>query len=141
MDTVSVTRRSEIMAKIRSKDTVPELRVRRCLHRAGLRYRLHNRLLPGKPDLILPSRRICVFVHGCFWHGCRRCVDGRRAVKSNRNYWSDKVAVNRRRDRRVRTMLRRLGWRVITVWECQTTNKERLEVLAERIKMTPQSFL
>lgn len=86
MDTVSAQRRSEIMSKIRSRDTKPELAVRRYLHSTGLRYRIHRRDLPGRPDIVFPSRKLCVFVHGCFWRGCPNCVDGTRTVKSNGAY-------------------------------------------------------
>src|SRR3989442_1667939 len=92
--------RSENMRRIRSKDTRPELVVRHYLHGAGFRYRLHRKELPGQPDLVFPSRRLCVFVHGCFWHGCQRCVDGTRLVKSNKKFWKMKVAGNRERDSR-----------------------------------------
>src|ERR1700674_4838408 len=98
MDTVTPERRSAIMARIRSKDTAPELAVRRYLHAKGLRYRLHHAGLPGKPDLVFPARRVCVFIHGCFWHGCPHCIDGTRQVKSNSAYWSAKVAGHRARD-------------------------------------------
>jgi DNA mismatch endonuclease, patch repair protein len=132
-DTVSRARRSEIMALIRGEDTQPELRVRRFLHRVGLRYRLHVRGLAGRPDIVFASRRTCVFVHGCFWHGCRRCVDGTRSVKSNANYWSGKVKGNKARDARNVAELRRAGWQVLTMWECETEKEERLARLAERI--------
>jgi DNA mismatch endonuclease (patch repair protein) len=89
-DSLSVRARSENMRRIRSKDTSPELRVRGYLHSAGLRYVLHKRALPGQPDLVFPSRRVCVFVRGCFWHGCPRCIDGTRAVKSNTAYGKTK---------------------------------------------------
>jgi DNA mismatch endonuclease, patch repair protein len=98
MDTVTPARRSEIMAAIRSKDTAPELAVRRYLHASGLRYRLHRHRLPGRPDLIFPGRRLCLFVHGCFWHGCPHCRHGAREVKSNTSYWSVKLARNKARD-------------------------------------------
>ena len=100
------------MAGIRSKNTAPELRVRRALHRAGARFRIHGTRMPGRPDVVMRGPKICVFVHGCFWHGCRRCIDGRRKVQSNRKYWSDKVRTNRRRDARHLHNLRREGWRV-----------------------------
>jgi DNA mismatch endonuclease (patch repair protein) len=139
MDTVTVTRRSEIMAAIRSKDTTPELAVRRYLHAGGLRYRLHRRGLPGRPDIVFPSRRVCVFVHGCFWHGCPRCIDGRRAVKSNTGYWAPKIAATRERDTRHRAALEAAGWTVYEVWECETQQGSSvLPQLATTIKGLPR---
>jgi DNA mismatch endonuclease (patch repair protein) len=133
MDTISATRRSQIMAAIRSKDTAPELAVRRYLHAAGLRYRLHRRNLPGRPDIVFPSRRICVFVHGCFWHGCSRCIDGRRSVKSNASYWNEKIAGNRQRDERHQQALTALGWSVFLIWECEARDPAALRALADAV--------
>lgn len=134
MDTVSPKRRSEIMARIRDRDTAPERTVRSFLHHAGLRFRLHRRGLPGRPDLVFSSRRVCVFVHGCFWHGCPSCIDGRRAVKSNTGYWSGKVAGNKERDARHAATLEAAGWQVLTIWECETADTGKLDGLARRIK-------
>src|SRR5437879_2491620 len=117
MDTVTPERRSAIMARIRARDTGPEMAVRHALHSAGLRYRLHSKDLPGKPDLVFRRFRACVFVHGCFWHGCPECIDGRRSVKSNIGYWRPKIAGNRERDAGNRAALERKGWRVFTIWE------------------------
>lgn len=133
MDTVTPARRSEIMAAIRSKDTAPEFAVRRYLHAAGLRYRLCPRELPGRPDLVFPSRRVCVFVHGCFWHGCPRCINGRRKVKSNLAYWGPKIATNRARDERHREALQAAGWTVLTIWECQSHDLAVLKTLADDV--------
>jgi len=134
MDTVTPRRRSEIMAAIRSKDTAPELAVRRALHASGLRYRLHAKALPGRPDLVFVRRRVCLFVHGCFWHGCPRCIDGRRAVKSNTGYWSAKIAGNRERDGRHQAALEEAGWTVITFWECMSRDPVALQELAATIR-------
>ena len=109
VDRLSPDRRSANMAQIWSKDTAPEMAVRRFLHAAGLRYRLHRARLPGKRDLVFPKWRICVFVHGCFWHGCRRCIDGTRRVKSNTAYWNSKVADNKARDARHKAALKEAG--------------------------------
>jgi DNA mismatch endonuclease (patch repair protein) len=117
------------MSRIRAADTKPELAVRRYLHEKGLRYRLHLQSLPGKPDLVFVKRRVCLFVHGCFWHGCTRCIDGRRAVKSNQAYWLAKIAANRARDAKHKAQLEQLGWTVLSVWECEVTDEYRLEVL------------
>ena len=96
-DTFTPQRRSEIMARIRSGDTTPEILVRRMLHRAGFRFRLHRRDLPGKPDLVLPRHRVAIFVNGCFWHCHPGCPEGRRP-KSNREYWDAKLDGNLGRD-------------------------------------------
>jgi DNA mismatch endonuclease (patch repair protein) len=137
MDHVDSKRRSEIMAAIRSKDTAPELAVRQYLHRLGLRYRLHSRGLPGKPDLVFAGRRTVVFVHGCFWHGCPHCRAGRRKVKSNTGYWESKLARNRIRDARTGAALAALGWRVLTVWACQTGDADVLRRLADEVAYQP----
>ena len=138
MDTVPRHRRSEIMARIRSKNTAPELAVRRYLHAARLRYRVHRSGLPGRPDIVFPSRRACVFVHGCFWHGCPNCVDGRRQVRSNKAYWVPKIAGNKARDARHCQALEADGWTVFTVWECQVSEPDRLQKLAADISALPQ---
>jgi DNA mismatch endonuclease, patch repair protein len=108
------------MARIRSRDTKPEMIVRRLLHGAGYRYRLHGRGLPGKPDLVFGGRRKVVLVHGCFWHqhGEERCLDGRKP-KSNTGYWHEKLERNVQRDLRNQEELRALGWEVLVVWECE----------------------
>jgi DNA mismatch endonuclease (patch repair protein) len=137
VDTVSPARRSAIMANIRGKDTTPELRVRRYLHAKGLRFRLHSRELPGKPDIVFPARRVCVFVHGCFWHGCPNCVDGTRQVKSNALFWADKVRGNRNRDARHKAALETAGWTVMALWECEIADPSRLSSLADRIAELP----
>jgi DNA mismatch endonuclease, patch repair protein len=134
MDTVSPERRSEIMRRIRGKNTGPELAVRRFLHRAGLRFRLHRAGLPGTPDIVFSASRVCVFVHGCFWHGCPKCGSGRRAVKSNAEYWAAKLAGNKARDRRNEAALKAAGWRVFAVWECETRDERMLSRLAKRIR-------
>lgn len=121
--------RSEIMSRIRDRDTSPELLVRRKVHSLGYRYRLHVTSLPGKPDLVLPSHRKVILVHGCFWHrhNCRR---GRSTPKTNKRFWVSKLEGNKERDRRNRRRLRAAGWDVLTVWECQT---KRLEWVTDRI--------
>lgn len=110
--------RSRLMSRIRGKDTAPELAVRRALHAAGFRFRLHRRDLPGTPDLVLPKWRVAVFVHGCFWHG-HGCPQG-RLPKSREDYWHPKIAANRARDGRKAAELEAAGWRVFAVWECET---------------------
>jgi DNA mismatch endonuclease (patch repair protein) len=109
--------RSAMMARIRSKDTKPEMIVRKALHRLGFRFRLHVRDLPGRPDIVLPKYRIIIQVKGCFWHG-HTCRDG-RLPKSNRKYWVPKLLRNKQRDISNERKLRRLGWSVRTLWECR----------------------
>jgi len=119
MDTLTVAERSERMAKIKSKDTKPELRVRQLVHNLGYRFRLHRKGLPGRPDLVFPSRRKVVFVHGCFWHAHEDCKVANRP-KSRSEFWDSKFAYNRRRDAENQRSLEQEGWRVLTVWECET---------------------
>ena len=129
VDTVSPEVRSRIMASVRSKDTKPEMKVRRLLHGLGYRYRLHRSDLPGRPDLVFPSRRKIVFVNGCFWHNHADCV--RASVPTtNRDFWRAKLSRNRERDESNVALLKESGWAVTTVWECQledlTATTERL---------------
>ena len=122
-DIVDSRRRSEMMAGIKGRDTKPELVVRRIAHKLGLRFRLHRKDLPGRPDLVFPRRRLAVFVHGCFWHrhcGCRYTY----SPKSRIGFWTKKFAQNVDRDRRNEEALRDLGWRVLVIWECITRNEE-----------------
>jgi DNA mismatch endonuclease, patch repair protein len=112
-------RRSALMARVRSKDSQPELVVRKLAHRLGYRFRLHRRDLPGTPDLVLPRFRKIIFVHGCFWHrhrGCSRTTN----PKTRAAFWANKFQQNTRRDRRKQGQLKRLGWNVLVVWECET---------------------
>jgi DNA mismatch endonuclease (patch repair protein) len=113
------------MSKIRSGDTKPEVLVRQLLHRAGYRYRLHRKDLPGKPDLVFGSRRKLIFVHGCFWHQ-HGCLAGRKP-RSNTGYWYAKLARNVDRDARNEAQLGAAGWSVLTVWECETKDEARLK--------------
>jgi DNA mismatch endonuclease (patch repair protein) len=125
MDTLTAAERSARMAKIKSKDTQPELRVRQIVHRLGYRFRLHRKDLPGRPDLVFPSRRKVIFVHGCFWHGHQGCKVANRP-KSRRGFWDAKFQSNRIRDAKNQRLLKQDGWRVLTVWECQTKGSEEL---------------
>ena len=118
-------KRSAVMRRVKGKDTSPELAVRKALTRLGARYRLHRADLPGKPDIVLPGRRIALFVHGCFWHG-HDCARGARVPKQNRDYWLGKVARNRARDAASRASLEALGWRVETLWECDLKDEAGL---------------
>lgn len=120
MDTLDVNARSELMARIRGKNTHPEMVVRRYLYSRGLRYRLHVRQLPGKPDIVLPGRRAVVFVHGCFWHGHSGCNTW-KIPKTRTDYWQEKITGNKRRDARAIRQLRKSKWQVFVVWECELT--------------------
>ena len=117
-DVFTPEKRSEVMRAVKSKDTKPELALRKALHALGYRYRLNVNDLPGKPDLVFPKYRTVIFVHGCFWHG-HTCKRGKRIPKSNTTYWTEKIARNKARDKKNAAELRKLGWRVITIWECR----------------------
>lgn len=117
VDRLTPEARSRNMAKIRGKDTGPELAVRRAAHALGLRFRLHRRDLPGTPDLLFPRRRIALFVHGCFWNG-HGCSKG-RLPKTRLDYWGPKIEANRLRDLSKAAELAAAGWRVLTIWQCQ----------------------
>jgi DNA mismatch endonuclease, patch repair protein len=118
--------RSRNMAAIRCADTKPEMRVRRLLHLLGYRFRLHRKDLPGKPDIVLAKHRAVIFVHGCFWH-CHSCRYGSVTPATRADFWAAKRASNVARDRRNKTALRALGWRVLVIWECETKDLERVE--------------
>jgi DNA mismatch endonuclease, patch repair protein len=131
-DIVDALTRSRMMAAIGPKDTAPEMRVRRYLHALGLRFRIHDRRLPGKPDIVLPSLRAIIFVHGCFWHrhqGCRYAT----SPSSNIDFWERKFRRNVERDAAKTAALRAEGWRVHVVWECETQDELALENLFWRI--------
>ena len=123
--------RSRIMAAIHGKDTKPEMLVRRALHAAGLRYRLHQRDLPGRPDVVLTRIRTVVLVHGCFWHhhGCRYSS----WPKTRRDFWRKKIENNVARDARTRFFLRAAGWRVEVIWECELRSGSPLRRLVARL--------
>jgi len=123
-DTLTPEHRSWNMSRIRGRDTAPEKQVRSALHRAGYRFRLHRKDLPGRPDIVLPKHSTVVFVHGCFWHrhqGCRFAY----TPKSRVAFWNEKFRTNVGRDRRNLRDLRRLGWKVVTVWECEAERPSR----------------
>lgn len=129
MDKLPPVRRSENMRRIRSHDTKPEVAVRKIVHALGFRFRLHRRDLPGSPDLVLPKYRAIIFVHGCFWHQHPGCREG-RLPSSNRDYWIGKLGRNVKRDRASLRMLRKLGWNVLIVWECEVGR----DVAARRLR-------
>lgn len=127
-DTLSPERRSENMRRIRSKDMKPEVAVRSVVHRHGYRFRLHAKELPGKPDIVRRPYKQAIFVHGCFWHqhADPKCLDG-RPPKSNTGYWLPKLARNVQRDKDAAAALRKMGWKVLVIWECETKTPVRLE--------------
>lgn len=130
-DIMTPAQRSERMSRIRSQDTKPELLVRRFLHGEGFRFRLHVRDLPGRPDLVLPKYGAVVFVEGCFWHG-HSCQKG-RIPGTNPVFWQSKVAANQARDKRNHRDLRRKGWRVFRIWECQLAKNRTRNVALARL--------
>ena len=123
MDRFSPEKRSKIMSQVRGKDTKPELTIRRLLWR---RYRLHSPGLPGKPDLVFPSLRKAIFVHGCFWHR-HDCPTGRQVPKTKTDYWVAKLARNAERDQEVQDSLRKKEWEFLVVWSCQLNDSDQLE--------------
>lgn len=130
-DKLSRERRSWNMSRIRGKDTAPELVVRSLLHRLGFRFRLHRGRLPGRPDIVLPKYRTVVFVHGCFWHRHRACLNCTTPTH-NRTFWLKKFAGNSARDKGNIRALSKLGWKVIVVWECQTEKRGSRDRLVGR---------
>jgi DNA mismatch endonuclease (patch repair protein) len=127
-DVFDPAKRSAVMRAVKSRDTAPELKVRRAAHALGLRFRLGRTDLPGKPDLVFPSRRVALFVHGCFWHG-HDCPRGARVPQANRAYWIAKINRNVLRDEASVQALRRLGWRPAIIWECEAKDSEKLSRL------------
>jgi DNA mismatch endonuclease, patch repair protein len=117
--------RSRNMAAIRGKDTKPEIRVRSVLHALGYRFRLHRKDLPGKPDIVLPKFRVAIFVHGCFWHS-HYCRYGKVVPATRSEFWSSKRAGTVDRDEKKMCLLEDLGWKVLTIWECETKDQESL---------------
>lgn len=117
--------RSEIMRRVRSTDTAPELIVRKLAHSLGFRYRLHKKDLPGKPDLVFSGKSKVIFVHGCFWHG-HKCKRGNRLPKENREYWKKKINANVKRDKSHVEELSKEGWSVLTIWECEMKDQDAL---------------
>lgn len=130
MDVFSPSKRREVMQAIRGKNTTPERLVRSALHRLGLRFRLHGRSLPGKPDLVLAKHQTVIFVHGCFWH--RHDCKFAATPKTRPEFWASKFQANMDRDRRNKELLEQQGWRVIEVWECETRSAEALSLRLRR---------
>lgn len=131
-DRISKERRSWNMSRIRSKDTAPEVRVRSFLHRAGYRFRLHDKSLPGSPDIVLRKHRTAIFVHGCYWHRHPGCKDA-STPKTRVDFWQEKFRGNVLRDEKNTKSLEGLGWNVEIIWECQTKKDETLRDCIDRI--------
>jgi DNA mismatch endonuclease, patch repair protein len=131
-DIFSKEKRSEVMSKITSKNTKPEIVVRKYIFSLGFRYRLHKKDLPGSPDIVLSKYKTLIFVHGCFWHGhpCK-IGSGLRKPKSNRNYWNQKINKNIDRDKKNIKQLKKMDWNVIIIWECET---KKLQFLKKKLK-------
>lgn len=124
-DVFSKEKRSWVMGRVKGRDTKPELLVRSVVHRMGYRFRLHRRELPGCPDIVLPRHSKVIFVHGCFWHGHKRCHRSRRPA-THELFWNRKLDANVRRDERSQRLLRRTGWKLLVVWECETRDETAL---------------
>jgi DNA mismatch endonuclease, patch repair protein len=116
--------RSYNMSRIKSKDTKPELLVRKYLHAQGFRFRLHDKKLPGKPDIVLPKYKTVIFVHGCFWHGHKNCKYA-TIPKTSTQWWTDKINYNQQNDKKAVKLLKKENWKVITVFECQLNSREK----------------
>lgn len=136
-DSLTPDARSRNMARIRGRDTGPEMRVRRAAHGLGLRFRLYRKDLPGTPDLVFPSRRVALFVHGCFWHRHPRCRFA-YTPKSRVDFWQAKFDGNVLRDRRKNEELQTAGWMPVTIWECETRDPDKLAgIIRERVMRLP----
>ena len=125
MDVFDKTKRSWIMARVKNKDTAPEITVRSIVHKLGFRFRKNRTDLPGRPDIVLPRHRKVIFVHGCFWHGHKNCKRAGRPA-SNKAFWRKKLDANIARDKKNAQTLRREGWKVMTIWQCQMRDENRL---------------
>jgi len=136
MDNLSIQERSIMMSKIRSNNTKPEILLRKALFAQGLRYRINDKKLQGKPDIVFPKYKTVIFVHGCFWHnhkGCKRA----HLPKSNIEYWKNKIKTNEERDLKNQEVLKNLGWNVTVIWECELNTKEKIE---QAIKKLTENF-
>lgn len=131
MDIFDKSKRSLIMAAIRSTDTKPEIYVRSLIHRMGFRFRKNRKDLPGTPDIVLPKHRKIIFIHGCFWHDHKGCRRSSRPA-TNKSFWVKKLETNVARDKRILRKLRSLGWRVLVIWECQLKNEKKLKAMLEK---------
>lgn len=137
VDTLTPSKRSAVMAAVKSTDTAPELFVRRLLHKMGFRFRIHRKDLPGKPDIVLPRHKKIIFVHGCFWHGHAGCSKLRMPA-SNTDYWVNKIRGNVDRNSKHIKQLTEAGWIVLVIWECELESTARVEkILAQFMRGRP----
>lgn len=134
VDILTPEQRSSIMSRIKGRETKPEKLVRSILHKIGYRFTLHNKNLPGKPDIVLPRHQKIVFVHGCFWHGHKRCKRAKRP-DTHKEFWNRKIEGNIKRDEKVGRQLRSLGWKLLVLWQCQTRDIEKLLKSLERFML------
>jgi DNA mismatch endonuclease (patch repair protein) len=143
-DIYSKQKRSLIMASISGKETKPEISVRKYLFKQGYRYRKNVKLLPGKPDIVLPKLKTIILIHGCYWHGHNNCKKAAKPT-SNTDFWVEKIGKNVQRDKKVKRELKYLGWKVITIWECQLKNKklfdDRMKRLITQLKNLEKKYL
>ena len=130
-DVFSKEKRSWIMSRGRGRDTKPEILVRSFVHRMGFRFRIHRRDLPGNPDIVLPRHGKVIFVHGCFWHGHKRCQRSKRPT-TNKGFWNKKLDENIERDKRFQRKLRLMGWKVLVLWQCEVRKPEKMLRKLER---------
>lgn len=130
-DVFTKEKRSWLMGRVKGRDTKPELLVRSMIHRMGFRFRVHRRNLPGNPDIVLARHSKIIFVHGCFWHGHKRCPRSKRPT-TNTSFWNKKLDGNIERDKHSRKELRRMDWKVLVVWQCETLKPEKLLRKLER---------
>lgn len=130
-DVFSKEKRSWIMSQVKGVNTKPEVLVRSLIHRMGYRFRIHRRDLPGNPDIVLPRHRKVIFVHGCFWHGHKRCPRSKRPT-TNENFWNKKLDDNIKRDKRNYWTIRRLNWKVLVIWECEIRKPKVLQRKLEK---------
>ena len=140
MDTFSKSKRSEIMAKVSGRNTKPEIRVRKYLFSKGFRYRKNVNDLPGKPDIVLPKYKTIIFIHGCFWHGHENC-EAAKLPATNVEYWTKKISSNIKRDFQNKELLKKSGWNVIIIWECELKKKneeKRLDLLVKEITISEE---
>ena len=135
-DVFSPEKRSAVMRQVKGRDTSPELNVRKLLTGLRLRYRLHRKDLPGAPDIVMPGRRLAIFVHGCFWHG-HDCARGARVPKQNRDYWTAKIGRNVARDQRTQAELEQMGWTPVMVWECELKDAPALQARLKALTGPP----
>jgi len=124
MDRLTKEERSRNMSKIRSKNTLPEIRIRKALWQMGYRYRLHYKLLPGKPDIVIIKYKIAIFINGCFWHRHKNCIEA-SFPKTNSDYWETKISKNIERDKRNQKEIKKLGWKTIVIWECMVKKEKK----------------